>query len=285
MNCNVRAAELDVFAEEIRLQTLEELANLGFGHIGGSMSIVETLAVLYGSELRHDPQNPRWEDRDWLVLSKGHAGPALYATLALRGFFPLEMLKELNQGGGHLPSHCDRQKTPGVDMTTGSLGQGMSTAIGTALGNRIDKRDSFTYLILGDGECNEGQVWEGVMFAGHHKLDNLIAFVDWNKQQLDGYTKDILDMGDFETKFKAFGWNACTVNGHDVAAILEAVKKAKANKGSPSVIVLDTQKGYGCCFAEGIEGNHHIAFKPEEAEKAIKLVRERLAAKKEAAVK
>ncbi len=269
------AEELRVLAEAIRLVTLQELEGFGAGHIGGAMSIVETLAVLYGSEMRYDPENPEWEERDRLVLSKGHAGPALYAVLSLRGFFPKEMLSELNQGGGRLPSHCDRNKTPGVDMTTGSLGQGISSAIGTALGCRMNKSDSITYLIMGDGECNEGQVWEGAMFAGFHKLDNLIAFVDYNKQQLDGFTKDILDMGDIGAKFKAFGWHVQEINGHDTGAILRAIAAAKANKGSPSVIVLDTIKGYGT-FAAGIAGNHHMNFKKDQIEEAVKLASERL---------
>jgi transketolase len=269
------ARELRVIAEAIRLVTLQELEGFGSGHIGGAMSIVETLAVLYGSELRCDPQNPEWEERDRLVLSKGHAGPALYAVLSLRGFFPREMLSELNQGGGRLPSHCDRNKTPGVDMTTGSLGQGISAAIGVALGCRMNKSDSLTYLILGDGECNEGQVWEGALFAGFHRLDNLIAFVDVNKQQLDGFTKDILDMGDIGKKFKAFGWYVQYVNGHDIEALLRAVRAARANVGSPSVIILDTVKGYGT-FAAGQPGNHHMSFSKEQIEEAIRAAAERL---------
>lgn len=267
--------ELRVIAEGIRLVTLQELECFGAGHIGGAMSIVEALAVLYGSEMRCDPSNPKWEDRDRLVLSKGHAGPALYATLSLKGFFPKEMLSELNQGGGRLPSHADRNKTPGVDMTTGALGQGISVAIGMALGCRLNKSDSLTYLILGDGECNEGQIWEGVMFAAAHKLDNLIAFVDWNKQQLDGFTKDVLDIGDIGDKFRSFGWFVQTVNGHDIDEILDAVLAAKEHNGSPSVIVLDTIKGYGT-FAAGIEGNHHMSFTKEQMEEAIKKVSERL---------
>ena len=187
--------DLRAFAEKIRVETLEEFAALGFGHVGGAMSVVETLAVLYGYEMKYDPENPRWPDRDWLVLSKGHAGPALYATLSLKGFFPREMLFTLNRGGTKLPSHCDRNLTPGVDMTTGSLGQGISTAIGVAQGNRMDGRENYSYFILGDGECNEGQIWEGALFAPQHKLDHLIGFVDYNGQQLDGYAKDILDMG------------------------------------------------------------------------------------------
>ncbi len=269
------ACELRVIAEGIRLVTLQTLEGFGSGHIGGSMSIIETLAVLYGSELRCDPQNPDWEERDRLVMSKGHAGPALYATLSLKGFFPKEMLSELNQGGGRLPSHADRNKTPGVDMTTGSLGQGISAAIGMALGCRMNKSDSTTYLILGDGECNEGQIWEGALFAGFHKLDNLIGFVDYNKQQLDGFTKDILDMGDIGEKFRAFGWHTQTVNGHDIQAVLNAVQAAKDYKGSPSMIILDTIKG-NATFAAGIEGNHHMSLGKDVMEEACRLATQRL---------
>jgi transketolase len=261
--------ELKVVAEGIRLVTLQTLANIGFGHVGGAMSIVETLAALYGGELRSNPQNPRWEDRDRLVMSKGHAGPALYATLCLRGYFPKEVLQELNKGGGSLPSHCDMHKTTGIDMTTGSLGQGMSTAIGLALGSRLDGIENFTYLILGDGECNEGQVWEGVMFAAHHKLGRLIAFVDRNNQQLDGFTKDIIDMGDFEEKFKAFGWHSQTVDGHDPGKIKKAIIDAKRYEDAPSAIILNTIKGYGCNFAEAIASNHHMNFTQEQMDKAI----------------
>jgi len=276
MNTDQDTRELRVVAEGIRLVTLQTFAQLGFGHVGGAMSVIETLAVLYGSELRCDPDNPDWEDRDRLVMSKGHAGPALYATLCLRGFFPKDTLKELNQGGGSLPSHCDMHKTIGVDMTTGSLGQGMSTAIGLALGARLNKKEIYTYLILGDGECNEGQVWEGAMFAAHNKLDRLIAFVDWNKQQLDGFAKDIIDMGDIEAKFRAFGWYARTVDGHDPGKIKAAIEEAKTVANAPSMIVLDTIKGYGCDFAEGIAANHHINFRPEQMENAIDIQLRRL---------
>lgn len=277
------AKELQVIAEGIRIVTLQTLAGFGSGHIGGAMSIVETLAVLYGGEMNCDPENPDWAERDRLVMSKGHAGPALYATLSLRGFFPKEMLSELNKGGGHLPSHCDRTKTPGVDMTTGSLGQGMSTAIGLALGSRLNRWNNYTYLILGDGECNEGQVWEGAMFASHYKLNNLIAFVDRNKQQLDGFTKNVMDTGDLGAKFKAFGWFVQQVDGHDTGAILDAVHTAKQNEGKPAAIILDTVKGYGCNFAEGIESNHHMSFTKEQIDAAIEAVESRLAAAKSAA--
>lgn len=257
--------DIRVFAEEIRVETLKEFAHLGFGHVGGAMSIIETLAVLYGSEMHIDPKNPGLETRDKFVMSKGHAGPSLYATLALKGYFPLENLMTLNQGGTTLPSHCDRLKTPGVDMTTGSLGQGISTAIGLALGDRLmGRKDCYTYLMLGDGECNEGQVWEGAMFAAHYKLDHLIAFVDLNKQQLDGKTDDVMYMGDMVEKFKAFGWNTVKVDGHNVDAIKDAIDAAKAQNGKPSMIILDTVKGHGCLLAESMFPCHHIAFTAEQ---------------------
>lgn len=268
--------EIDRFALQIRLETLKEFKALGFGHVGGAMSIVDALAVLYGSVMRIDPKNPGWADRDWLVMSKGHAGPALYATLALKGYFPLEMLKTLNKPGTNLPSHCDRNLTPGIDMTTGSLGQGMSTAVGVALGNRLDGRDSFTYLILGDGELDEGQVWEGALFANHYKLANLIAFVDWNKQQLDGYIKDVMDLGDIKLKFESFGWHAQTIDGHDTEAIYNAIDKARSESERPSAIILDTVKGKGCTFAEGILKNHHMAFTEEQVDEAISHIEELL---------
>jgi len=209
-------------------------------------------------------------------MSKGHAGPALYATLCLRGYFEKEKLLELNQGGGSLPSHCDMHKTPGVDMTTGSLGQGMSTAIGIALGARLNGSDAYTFLILGDGECNEGQVWEGAMFAAHNKLGALIAFVDWNKQQLDGFTKDIIDMGDIEGKFKSFGWHTQKVDGHDPGKIKDAITEAKNVTDKPSMIILDTVKGHGCDFAEGIAANHHMNFTKDQMDKAIAAAEQKL---------
>ncbi|MCL2221289.1 MAG: transketolase [Oscillospiraceae bacterium] len=261
--------ELRVVAEGIRLVTLQTFANIGFGHVGGAMSIIEALAALYGGELRTDPDNPQWNERDRLVMSKGHAGPALYSTLCLRGFFQKEKLLELNQGGGSLPSHCDMHKTIGIDMTTGSLGQGFSTAIGLALGARLNEIDNYTYLIIGDGECNEGQVWEGAMFAAHHKLGRLIVLVDWNKQQLDGFTNDIIDMGDFVEKFKSFGFHTQLVDGHDPGKIKAAIIDAKRYQDAPSAIILDTIKGYGCNFAEAIASNHHMNFTKEQIDKAI----------------
>jgi len=268
--------ELEILALKIRIETIREIGTLGFGHLGGAMSIVETLAVLYGKIMNVDPKNPRWEDRDWLVCSKGHAGPAVYAALAIKGYFPMEELKTLNKPGTRLPSHCDRNLTVGIDMTTGSLGQGASTAAGIALGNRLSGRDSKTYLILGDGEIQEGQVWEMASFAAHRKLDNLIAFVDNNKKQLDGYTKDINDPRDIRAKFESFGWYAQDADGKCVDSIYEAIERAMNTKGKPSVIVLDTIKGQGCSFAENLLFNHHMEISESQMKEAIEELEKKL---------
>ena len=256
-------------AKEIRKMTIEQIGILGTGHIGGAMSIVDLLALLYFHRMKIDPQNPRWEERDQLVVSKGHSGPAVYSALALKGFFPKDWLSTLNKGGTSLPSHCDRNKTPGVDMTTGSLGQGFSAAIGIALGLRMDKKTSTVYAIIGDGESQEGQIWEGALFASYQKLSNLIAFTDYNKQQLDGFIKDILEMGDLTAKWESFGWFTQEVDGHNIAALDTAIEKALAEKEKPSMIVMHTIKGKGCNFAEGIEKNHSMVFDMEKAKEAI----------------
>lgn len=268
--------ELKKLAAEIRIETIRMIGHLGFGHIGGALSIADTLAVLYGEVMRYDVKNPKWEDRDWLVCSKGHGGPAIYSSLAIKGFFPKEELLTLNTPGTHLPSHCDRNLTTGIDMTTGSLGQGSSLAVGVALGNRLSGRDSYTYLILGDGELQEGQIWEAVMFSAQKKLDKLIAFVDYNKKQLDGYTKDINDLGDVKAKFESFGWYGQEIDGSDVEQILNAIENAKLVKGQPSVIVLHTVKGKGAAFVENEFSNHHMVVSKEKAEEAIKILQEEL---------
>ncbi len=252
--------DLEKFAYEIRIATVETIAARGFGHIGGSLSIADALAVLYGSLMRIDPGDPSRPDRDKLVCSKGHAGPAIYAALALKGYFPREELKTLNQPGTKLPSHCDRNKTPGVDMTTGSLGQGSSLACGMALGDRLMGRDSKTYLILGDGECDEGQVWEAAMFASAKKLNNMVWLIDWNKKQLDGPVKEILDPLDFEEKFRSFGFDAVTVNGNDVEELYEAMTKASLK---PVAVIMDTVKGKGVKEVEETLSNHSMNVAPE----------------------
>ena len=268
--------ELQQFACQIRIETIRALSVMGVGHIGGAMSMADLMAVLYGTVLNVDPQDPQKEDRDWLVVSKGHCGPSLYAALALRGYFPLEELLTINQSGTRLPSHCDRNRTPGVDITTGSLGQGMSSAIGVALGNQMKGLISYTYLVLGDGECQEGQVWEGALFAPQHKLDHLIAFVDYNKKQLDGFTKDICDLGKLDQKFRDFGWFTQRIDGNDVEALLSAIEAAKVNRGTPSMIIMDTVKGKDCIFAEDVYYNHHMTFSQEQASQAIKVLENKL---------
>ncbi|AEV30288.1 transketolase, beta subunit [Sphaerochaeta pleomorpha str. Grapes] len=257
------------FAKEIRKKTLYTIGNLGVGHIGGALSVVDILALLYAQEMQVDPKNPLWKNRDLLVLSKGHSGPALYATLALLGFFPLKELDTLNQGGTNLPSHCDRLKTPGIDMSTGSLGQGLSAACGLALSRRMDKNPCYTYAIIGDGESQEGQNWEAGMFASQYKLDHLIAFTDYNKLQIDGTTDDIMSLGDIEGKWKTFGWYVQRVNGHDYSAMHQAIENAKQQEGKPSMIILDTIKGKGAAFCEGLVSNHNMNFDLTVANKAI----------------
>ena len=262
--------ELRKLALEIRIGIVEQIQARGFGHIGGSLSLADALAVLYGAVMRYDSQNPRWPDRDKLVCSKGHAGPAVYAALAVRGFFPYEDLKTLNQPGTYLPSHCDRNKTPGVDMTTGSLGQGTSLAVGMALGDRLKGRDSRTYLLVGDGESDEGQVWEAAMFAAHRGLDNLIAFTDANRMQIDGMVDEVCSLGDLDAKWRAFGWHVQRIDGHDCEAIHGAIAKAKAEKGRPSMIILNTVKGKGVSFAiEAGVGCHSMSVTKEQYESAM----------------
>lgn len=255
---------MKLLAAKIRLSSIRAMHSCGGGHVGGSLSMAELLAVLYGSVMKYDPENPQMEQRDKLVLSKGHCGPALYAALALSGFFPEEELLTLNRSGTHLPSHCDMNKTPGVDMTTGSLGQGASTAAGLALGKKMKGRGGSVFLILGDGECNEGQVWEMVMFSRQHHLDNLIAFVDLNHKQLDGDTKDICDMGNLTAQFSSFGWHSSLIDGHDVEIIGAATEEAVRRwDGIPTCIVLNTVKGKGWSLTEGRPNTHHVAVTDE----------------------
>lgn len=264
------------FSADIRIWTIREIAEAGFGHIGGSASIADVLAVLYGGMMKIDPANPKWEDRDWFVLSKGHCAPALYAALALKGFFPMDWLKTLNKGGTSLPSHADMRRVPGVDMSTGSLGQGISAAVGIALANRLQGKDSWTYCILGDGECNEGQVWEACQSASHYELDHFITFVDWNKKQLDGTLEEICDPVGLEDKFRAFGFDTQTVKGYDVKEIWEAVARAKNNAGKPHCIILDTYKGLGVALAEAEAFNHYLAFDHAKGERSVDEIERRL---------
>ena len=266
--------ELEELAAKIRLDTLCSIKKMGQGHLGGSFSIVELLAVLYGKQLRINPQDPQWADRDRLVLSKGHAGAALYSALANTGYFDRSWLWTINEGGTRLPSHPDRWKTPGVDATTGSLGQGTSMAAGIATGLRLAGKDNFVYLIVGDGELNEGQCWEAFQYIAHFKLNHCIVIIDDNKKQLDGPTKDILDPFDIQQKMTAFGFYTEKVPGADMQAIDEAIERCKAIEDQAVCVVLDSVKGQGVPFFEELDANHSVKFTTDEinqaAEAAIK---------------
>ncbi len=259
--------ELQKLALRIRMGVVEEIKARGFGHIGGSLSICDALAVLYGKEMKIDPKNPQWPERDKLVCSKGHAGPAVYSVLAVKGYFPYDEIKTLNQPGTRFPSHCDRKKTIGVDMTTGSLGQGTSLAAGMALGDRLKGRDSRVFVIVGDGESNEGQVWEAFLFAAAKKLSNYVVLLDNNKKQLDGYVKDVLDTGDLAAKMEAFGFDTQTVNGNDIEAIAQALERTKQGGDKPYAIVMDTVKGKGIPDVEQTMANHSMNINAEQCDK------------------
>ncbi|MDM8214126.1 transketolase [Enterococcus hirae] len=270
--------ELKNFATKIRIETIKSIQKVGSGHIGGSLSIADLLAVLYGKQMKYDPENPKWEDRDQLVLSKGHAGPALYSALALKGFFPLSWLGTLNQGGTRLPSHPDKNKTPGVDATTGSLGQGTSVAAGIATALKLKKKENYVYLIVGDGELNEGQCWEAFQYLAHFKMNNCIVIIDENKKQLDGKTIDIINPFSIEAKMRAFGFTTLYVKGNDYEAINDAITYCKDVKNSAVCIVLDTIKGQGVEFFEQMKDNHSVKFNTEEINQKTAIILEQMEA-------
>jgi len=268
-------------------------AAAGCGHPGGSLSCVDILVALYGHALRHDPQNPHWPDRDRFVLSKGHAAPAVYAVLAECGYLPVEELVTLRQVGSRLEGHVVLDSPPGVEMTSGSLGMGLSFSLGQALAARLDGRDYRLYCLLGDGDLNEGQTWEAVMASAHHQVDNLTAIIDYNRIQNDGFsdysryedksrpqrtggwvseqghTVNILDLQPLEEKWRAFGWEVLETDGHDLSALIATLAKAKAVKGHPTVIIAHTVKGKGVSFMENNPAFHGKAPTPEQAEKAL----------------
>ena len=256
------------------MNMMEEFSANRGGHMGGSLDLAEMLAVVYTDFMRIDPAQPRKEDRDFMIFSKGHAGPALYAALAFRGFFGVERLRQLNKPSSELPGHCDRNHVPGVDATTGSLGQGLSIACGVALGAKIAHRDQRVFCVTGDGESAEGQIWEAAQFAAHNHLDNLIAFLDWNKKQIDGTNDEVMALGDAAAKYQAFGWNAQRVSGDDVLAIQQAVEKAVTSPdGHPTMIVLDTVKGGNISAIAHLENNHCIGLPDELKEQAVEELR------------
>ena len=255
-------------AIDVRRLTVDEISHLGIGHVGGSMSVVEVLVLLYYRHLKHDPANPAWEDRDKFVMSKGHAGPALYSILADRGYFPKEMLYTLNQGGTNLPSHCDMNRTPGIDMTTGSLGQGLSAAVGIALGHRLKNLPGRVFALIGDGDTNEGQTWEAAMSASMFGLGNLVAFTDYNKMQIDGPIDAIMKTDRLLDRWTSFGWFTQQVNGHDFEALNDALERAIAQTDRPAMIIADTVKGKDLPGIEGDYRNHNMPLTAEDADRA-----------------
>ena len=258
-------------SKEIRKLTLKCVASFGSGHIGGSLSIVDCLTALYFKEMNVDSQNPKMESRDRLIVSKGHAGPAVYATLAYKGYFDESELLTLNKIGTNLPSHCDMNKVVGVDMTTGSLGQGISCAVGAAVGSKIKKDDAYIYCIIGDGESQEGEVWEALEFAANKKLDNLVVFLDYNKCQIDGTIDEVNDCGSFLERFKAFGFDTYSIDGHNIEMICDTIEKAKSVKNKPHMIILNTIKGKGVSFIEEMGfKNHSIPVSSSDLERALK---------------
>ncbi len=262
--------DLKSIAGKLRRHIITMLGKAGSGHPGGSLSAVEIVTSLYFGLLRHKPSDPQWAERDRFILSKGHAAPLLYATLAECGYFSVDELSTLRQMDSRLQGHADRTATPGVEMSSGSLGQGLSFATGVALAGRLNTQNYRTYVLLGDGECDEGQVWEAAMAAAHFKLDNLVAIVDNNGLQIDGCNCDVMNLEPFNQKWQAFGWNVIDVNGHDFSQLFDAFERAKLAKGQPTVIIARTVKGKGVSFMENNVGFHGKTLNATEVETAMK---------------
>ncbi len=261
---NEKLAMLTEKAKLVRRGIIESTHSAGCGHPGGSLSVADILTYLYFAEMKIDPKNPGMKDRDRFVLSKGHAAPALYSVLANRGYFPVEDLKTLRKTGSYLQGHPDMKGIPGVDMSTGSLGLGFSAACGIALAGKLSDTPYRVYCAVGDGESEEGQVWEAAMFAAHYKLDNLTVFLDFNGLQIDGRVTDVIDPTPLDKKFLAFNWNVITIDGHDFAAIESAVEAAKSTKGKPTAIIAHTVKGKGVSFMENQVAWHGKAPNDEQ---------------------
>ncbi len=261
--------ELKLIAAKARKLCVEAVYTASSGHPGGSLSSTDIMTALYFSKMRVDPANPHWEDRDRFVLSKGHCSPALYGVLALKGFFPIEDVKTFRSIDGHMSGHAEMRKIKGIDMSTGSLGQGISAAVGMAMAGKLDKKDYRVYAIMGDGEIEEGQVWEAAMAANKYKLDNLCAFVDVNGLQIDGPTCEVMPTEPIDEKFAAFGWNVIKIDGHNFDEILSALDNAEACKGKPTVILAKTVKGKGVSFMENSVSWHGKAPNAAEYEIAV----------------
>ena len=264
-----RLTELSIIANRVRKDALTAVYSAASGHPGGSLSIAEVLTLLYFEVMNIDPKNPRMEDRDRFVLSKGHTAPALYGVLAERGFFPVEDIPGFRHIDSYLQGHPDMNKVPGVDMSTGSLGQGVSAAGGMALAGKLDNKSYRVYSILGDGELEEGQVWEQAMFAAHYKLDNFTIFIDNNGLQIDGDISKVMNPNPIDKKFEAFGWHVVNADAHDFESLMAAIDEAKATKGQPTAVIMKSVKGKNVSFMENNPAWHGAAPKKEEYEKAI----------------
>jgi transketolase len=267
---NLSIAELKGMAKKLRRHAITMIATAGSGHPGGSLSTADIVTALYFKIMRHNPQNLQWRDRDRFILSKGHAAPILYAALAESGYFPIAELATLRKLDSRLQGHTDRNLTPGVEMSAGSLGMGLSFSIGVALAARLDSRSYKTYVLLSDGECDEGQTWEAALSAAQFKLDNLTAIVDCNRIQLSGWTRDIMNLEPLNKKWQAFGWHTIDIDGHDFDQILAAFQEAEKIKSKPTVIIAHTVKGKGVSFMENNVAFHGKAPTPKEAERALK---------------
>ena len=263
-------ADLEKIALEIRRDIIRMTAAAGSGHPGGSLSATDIVTALYFRVMHHDPKNPKWPDRDRFILSKGHASPVLYSALARSGYFPTEQLITFRKLGSPLQGHPDMRRLPGLEASTGSLGQGLSIGIGITLAGRLQRRDFYTFVMMSDGEMDEGQTWEGASFAAHHKLDHLVLVVDCNKFQLSDATAKILNMEPLAGKWRSFNWNVQEIDGHDLSAILAAFETAKKSKGVPTAIIAHTIKGKGVSFMENNNHFHGVAPTQEEAERALK---------------
>ncbi len=262
--------DMEAVAKRLRHHIILMTGKAGSGHPGGSLSAVEIVIALYFRLLRHNPKNPRWPERDRFILSKGHAAPLLYAALAECGYFSVEELSTLRQLDSRLQGHTDRTVTPGVEMSAGSLGQGLSFTIGVALAGRLNLQKYRVYVLLGDGECDEGQVWEAAMAAAHFRVDNLVAIVDNNGQQIDGWNRDVMNLDPFSKKWQAFGWHIIEVDGHDLTQLIDAFNQAKLIKSQPTVIIAHTIKGKGVSFMENNLDFHGKAPTAAEVEMALK---------------
>jgi transketolase len=265
-----RERELRDIAKRIRRHIVEMTGAAKSGHPGGSLSAVELLVALYfGGILKHDPRNPQWPERDRFLLSKGHACPVLYAVMAEAGYTPVDQLKSLRKLGSIYQGHPDRRFIPALEASTGSLGQGLSLAIGMGLAARLDRRQSRVYVVLGDGEIQEGQIWEAAMFAAYHKVDNTVAIVDYNKIQLDGFVKDIMEVEPLAAKWRGFGWNAIEIDGHSFPAVFAAFEEAARTRGRPTAIIAHTVKGKGVSFMENNPKFHGVAPTADEVARAL----------------